>query len=69
MTMTEVTDEVAWHMGEILKLFKPGRKITILVRLPDPEADFCMTSDEMDDVLAMVARRKAALSTRSLEVG
>lgn len=54
---------VAEHMDDILKMFKPGAKITVLVRAPnDPEGlkDFMMSDDEPQELLNMVARRKAA---------
>lgn len=46
-------------MDEILTNFSGEAKITVLVRTPGkPTADFCMTSDDLDEVLAMVHRRK-----------
>lgn len=46
-------------MDEILTNFSGDAKITVLVRTPGkPTADFCMTSDDLDEVLAMVHRRK-----------
>lgn len=49
---------VQLHMSEILSCFKPGRKITVLVRTPgDPEADVCLSDDDMAEVVAMAERR------------
>ena len=46
-------------MNRILAHFKPGRKITILVRSPgEPTQDFCMTNDEMEEVAELVERRR-----------
>ncbi|MDQ0135719.1 hypothetical protein J2T08_003640 [Neorhizobium galegae] len=54
-------EDVQEHMDAILAHFKPGAKITVLVRHPGmPTADFCMTSDDLDEVAAMVQRRKDA---------
>lgn len=50
-------------MDEILTHFKPGAKITLLVRRPgNNNADFCMSSDNLEEVMAMVCRRKDAAS-------
>lgn len=57
--LQRAAERVQDSMDEILANFKPGAKITVLVRTPDkPTADFCMTSDDLDEVLAMVQRRK-----------
>ncbi|WP_426229328.1 hypothetical protein [Pararhizobium sp. DWP3-4] len=46
------------RMDEILANFKPGAKVTVLVRTPDkPTADFCMTDDNLWEVTAMLKRR------------
>ncbi|MBD8665262.1 hypothetical protein IFT59_18640 [Rhizobium sp. CFBP 8752] len=46
-------------MDKILTNFKSGSKITVLVRAPGkPNADFCLTDDDLDEVIAMVRRRK-----------
>lgn len=48
-------------MDDILSCFKAGMKITVLVRNPEnPESDFCMTDDDLDQVVAMIKRRKEA---------
>tara|TARA_R110002012_G_C11673164_1_gene613298 strand:+ start:9819 stop:10046 length:228 start_codon:yes stop_codon:yes gene_type:complete len=57
--LQRAAERVQDSMDEILANFKPGAKITVLVRTPDkPNADFCMTSDDLDEVIAMVQRRK-----------
>jgi hypothetical protein len=57
--LQRAAERVQESMDEILANFKPGAKITVLVRTPDkPTADFCMTSDDLDEVIAMVQRRK-----------
>ena len=69
--LQRAAERVQDSMDEILANFKPGAKITVLVRTPDkPTADFCMTSDDLDEVIAMVQRRKGeAPSPQAREVG
>lgn len=56
-------------MDEILTNFSGEAKITVLVRTPGkPTADFCMTSDDLDKVLAMVHRRKGDAPTPAPQV-
>jgi hypothetical protein len=57
----EITrDEVAQYMDKILKKFKPGAKITVLVRSPLIPGDtgFLMTNDDLQEVLIAVQRRQ-----------
>jgi hypothetical protein len=64
--LQRVSQEVADYMDEIVALFKPGVRITVLVRTPDmPERDFCMTNDDPDEVVAMMLRRKEAANAAS----
>jgi hypothetical protein len=57
--LQRAAERVQDSMDEILANFKPGAKITVLVRTPGkPTADFCMTDDDLDEVIAMVHRRK-----------
>lgn len=59
MSIHEATQRVADCMDQILTNFKDGAKITVLVRYPEkPNADFCLTDDDLDEVIAMVQRRK-----------
>lgn len=52
-----VRDEIAEHLDEIRLLFKPGVKITVLVRTPDyPDRDFMLSDDDLGEVSAMVGR-------------
>ncbi len=47
-------------MDEIKRLFKPGAKITVMVRFPGfPTRDFMMTDDVSDELRAMIERREA----------
>ena len=47
-------ERVQDSMDEILANFRPGAKITVLVRTPGkPTADFCMTSDDLDEVIGV----------------
>lgn len=58
--LQRTSEIVADRMDEIVACFKPCVKITVFVRTPDyPERDFCMTSDEMNEVIAMAERRQA----------
>jgi hypothetical protein len=64
MTLEEVGEMVADHMDTIHTYFKPGVKVTVMVRVPGfPERDFMMTADDLTEVAAMVARRAAAEKT------
>ncbi len=55
---------VAGRMEQIVDCFKPGVKITVLVRSPGfPNRDFLMTADDLDEVISAVDRRKAAGKT------
>lgn len=53
-------------MDEILTNFKPGALITVLVRTPGmPTADFCLTSDDLEEVGDMIKRRQEAAASKS----
>lgn len=57
----EVSEVIAGHMDAILALFKPGKKITVLVRdpeTPDHSRDFCLMNDSPDDAIKALERRK-----------
>lgn len=57
--LDEVRDRVAQHMLEIVKLWKPGAKITVIVRTPtNDRADFLMSDDDLAQVVALVERRR-----------
>lgn len=59
--LAEVQSFVADRMDEITAQFKPAVKITVAVRIPgNDDADFLMTNDTIDDVVALLQRRKAA---------
>lgn len=52
---------VSDHMCEILRLFKPGAKIAIVVRSPGfPERDFIMTNDTLPELIGCLERRARA---------
>lgn len=54
---------VSAHMNEIVGLFKPGVKITVIVRRPDKgDQDFLMSDDDLEEVIALVKRRQAGMS-------
>lgn len=59
MNIQEVTDEVSFHLDKILKCFKPGAKITVIVRRPEnDEADFTLSNDDISEAIKALERRK-----------
>jgi len=62
----DVGEQIGDHMDAILALFKPGRKITVLVRSPDAAdhaGDLLLTNDDLGQVLAAVKRRQNPAGT------
>lgn len=62
MTLEEAQEEVGDHLDKIKSYFKPGVKITILVRTEgDSEGrrDFMMGDDSPQEAINMIARRMA----------
>lgn len=56
-------EKIADHMNAILGLFKPGAKITVVVRntaVSDGSRDFIQTNDTIDNVIAALTVRKTA---------
>ena len=56
-----VGEQIGDHMAEIVQLFKPGVKITVVVRTPDyPDGsrDMILTSDTFDRVIAALRLRE-----------
>lgn len=61
MTLADVQDLTAACMDKIIKCFKPGAKITVLVRAPGfPDRDFVMTDDDPAEAIEMLKRRQVA---------
>jgi hypothetical protein len=60
--LQDASEQVAFHMEKIQAVFKPGTKITVVVRPPDHKAegdtDFIMTDDDIDQAIAALQRRK-----------
>lgn len=59
----DASEIVAEHMDAILRLFKPGAKITVLVRHPgkrDGSGDFVLTNDELPDAITALQLRLTA---------
>lgn len=49
----------AEYLDRIARLFKPGKKLTLLVRSPGlPDRDFMLTDDNIDEAIAMLERSK-----------
>jgi hypothetical protein len=60
MTLEDVRELVADRMDEISTYFKPGVKVTVIVRCPGfPSRDFMMTADEIPELEALLKRRHA----------
>jgi hypothetical protein len=56
--LARVGDEISDHMDAIMQLFKPGAKITVIVRRPgQPGQDFIMSDDELEEAIACLRRR------------
>lgn len=55
--LQEVRADVAGHMDEIKRYFKPGAKVTVMVRFPGhPTRDFMMTDDDLSGLREMLDR-------------
>ncbi|WP_333703374.1 MazG-like family protein [Sphingobium yanoikuyae] len=68
--MSDKLDRAEAHVGklmdDILSIFHPGMKITVLVRDPlHDDRDFMMTSDDPAQASRMIDRRIAAISSTS----
>jgi hypothetical protein len=62
--MERVRDHIAWCLDRVKEAFKPGVKITILVRTPGlPDRDFAMTDDTWEEAIGMLQRRSEAQDT------
>lgn len=47
------------HLNEMLGLFKPGVKLSLIMRMPgNPDCEFVMTTDDMDALIETIQRRK-----------
>lgn len=55
-----VSEQVGLHMNDILRYFRTGAKITVLVRrpdVPDHSQDFVLTNDALEDAVTALQRR------------
>jgi hypothetical protein len=62
LTMQDVKEEINWHLERISHLFKPGAKLTILVRhphIPDGDADVLLTDDTLTEAVEAIKRLDA----------
>lgn len=58
--LARATEHVSACTDDILSVFKPGSKITVMVRRPgEPTQDFMLTSEETLVSRAMLDRRAA----------
>ena len=65
MNLEDVQELVADHMDAIHKYFKPGVKVTVIVRMPGyPSRDFMMTADDLSELAALIKRRESAGETK-----
>ena len=61
MTLQETVEEASFHLDAVRDLFKPGVKVSLMVRVPEyPDRDFMLTDDTLTDLRAMIDRREAA---------
>ena len=57
-TLQDVQIVVSESMDDILRCFKPGRKIAVVVWHPDhPTQDFVMTNGPLPDAIAALQRQ------------
>lgn len=60
MTLDQVNAYASQRLDDIRSCFKPGAKLFLAVRAPGyPERDFVLTDDNLDEVMALIERRKA----------
>jgi hypothetical protein len=54
------TQTVSDHMDRILQCFKPGAKITVIVRSPEipGDTDFILTNDDLEHVVMAIWRQQ-----------
>jgi len=55
-------DTLAIHLDRVLESFKPGAKVTLVVRNPayGDEAGVVIGNDDLSEVIAEIKRRQAA---------
>lgn len=57
-------NEASDYLDRIRERFKPGVKVTLIVRRPgEPTQDFMLTDDDLQEVSALIDRRSAAVVT------
>lgn len=57
--LVAVQEQMSNHMDAILRLFKPGAKITVVVRNPGyGDADVVIGSDDLDEAIRAIERMK-----------
>ena len=58
--LINVQQRMSDHMDGILRLFKSGAKITVIVRNPEHgDADVILGNDDLDDAIAAINHLKA----------
>lgn len=62
--LEQLHDALGDDLAAIEKRFKPGVKVTLVVRRPDnDEADVVIGSDDLDEAIAAIRRRQVRPST------
>lgn len=58
-SLAQAREEISGHMDRILSVFKPGARITVIVRTPDNnEGDLLLTNDSLTEAVAVIERSK-----------
>jgi hypothetical protein len=64
LKLVAVQEEMSNHMDAIVRLFKPGAKITVVVRNPGyGDADVVIGSDDLDQAVQAIERMKKRAPT------
>lgn len=59
VALRQLQDDMSYHMDAILRMFKPGAKITVVVRNPGHgDADVVIGSDDLDETIGAIQRMK-----------
>lgn len=57
--LQRVREQCSEYLSRIERLFKPGARLTLIVRRPgDAEQDFMLSSDDLHEAIAVLERSK-----------
>lgn len=64
MSLPDLHFALETHLRRIERFFKPGAKVTLMVRNPGTPGDagVLLTNDDLDAVIAEIERRKADMT-------